>query len=113
MNKLFEKMLSVVAAVAICCVMTVPMTAEAAVCTHDTMMMGGVQTGSSSYTHPFSYYLDVDGDGDLEIVTDTCTVTVATYAQANICPTCGYTSIISGTEWTVTTHSAAGNPYHN
>lgn len=94
--------------------MTVPMTASAAVCTHSTLISGSAKVDSSSYEHVFAYKIDVDGDGEEETVTDECIVLVEEYAEANVCP-CGkyYELIPNGETWTVTTHSKAGNIYHD
>ena len=108
MRKIFRKVLSVVAAAAVCCGMMTPMTANAAVCTHNNMLLGAVETVVGGYTH---YYMASSANGTSG--TRVCSVTVKQCRTAYIC-SCGYYEILAGGDtWTEEVHSAASDPYHN
>lgn len=107
MRKIFRKVLSVVAAAAVCCGMMTPMTANAAVCTHNNMLLGAVETVVGGYTH--NYMTKVNGVVESML----CSVTVKQCREAYIC-SCGYYEILEGgNTWTEEVHSAASDPYHN
>lgn len=113
MKKTFKKLVTAVVLTALCCTVTTPATAGAAACTHKTMVLGIKPVETTTWTHDFTYYEDVDGDGIEEIVVGTCTVTATEYTYANICK-CGYWEEIDvDLRFIETTHLEAGNPYHD
>lgn len=115
MKKQLKKLAAVVALAAVFCTMTTPGTASAAKCTHSRMLLGIALLRTTVIdTHPFSYYLDLDGDGIREIITDFCAICEKESAYANFCTVCDYYEVLPNTPcFTETVHSETGNPYHD
>lgn len=107
-----KRILAVVAATAICCVVTAPMTANAAVCTHSIKFQREVLAETTSYTHQYLANYDADGDGDADTIIFNCTVTVKTYETLNVCAKCGKTVSVEPNPRTESIHSDEENPFY-
>ena len=97
--KLLKKLTAVMALVAVCGTMIVPVTVNAAVrvCPPHRYEEKNVREQIIyAYSHAYAYYMDMDNDGIDEVVVDSCTVTSIekTYDMECICGSVQYDQYI-------------------